>query len=292
MCTQSQMIDCLIIGQGETLEEALANHDEVFKAFLEKCKEANLELNPQKLKFKLDSVKYHEHVISSKGLQPDGEKIAAIKQMPRPKDKAETKRLLGMVTYLAKFLPKLGEVTQPLREITKQDHEFIWANQHETALEKIKEMLTNAPCLKYFDVTQEVTLETDASDYGLGAVITQEGKPVAYASRRLTETERRYSQLEKECLGLVFDCQKFDQYIFGKQNITAFTDHKPLETILRKPISRASRIQRMMLRLQRYKLNVIYKKGSQMHVSDHLSRSPMPQMSTCQTEWEILMRGG
>ena len=123
--------DCLIVGQGATLEEATTNHDETFLKFLERCREANFKLNLSKLRFRLNSVKYHGHVLSSEGLLPDADKVEAISKMPRPKDKAETRRLLGMITYLSKFIPQLSEVTQPLREVTKQDTQFLWSNNHD-----------------------------------------------------------------------------------------------------------------------------------------------------------------
>lgn len=280
--------DCIIVGQGATIEEAIADHDRAFLQFLDRCRQRNFKLNISKLKFRLDSVKYHGHMLTSEGLLPDPEKVEAITKLPRPKDKAETRRLLGMVTYLAKFVPQLSEVTQPLRDLTKQDVQFLWSPYHDQVLEKLKQLLSSSPCLKYYDVNDDCVLETDASEYGLGAVILQQGRPVAYASRTLSETERRYSQLEKECLALMYGCVRFDQYLLGKENVTAFTDHQPLETILRKPINSATkRVQRMMLRLQRYKLNVVYKKGTQMHISDHLSRSPIPRKSVKTSDAEI-----
>ena len=95
---------------------------------------------------------------------------------------------------------------------------------------------------------EEATIETDACDCGLEAVLLQAGRPVAFASRTMTETERRYSQIEKEYLALVFGCTRFDHYLRGREKITAVTDHRPLETILTKSINSASkRLQRMML---------------------------------------------
>ena len=129
--------------------------------------------------------------------------------------------------------------------------------------------------LCYYDLEEEATIETDASDCGLEAVLLQAGRPVAFASRTMTETERRYSQIEKEYLALVFGCTRFDHYLRGREKITAVTDHRPLETILAKSINSApKRLQRMMLRLQKYRLNIVYKKGTQMYISDHLSRVP------------------
>ena len=107
--------------------------------------------------------------------------------------------------------------------------------------------------------SQKIIIETNASDYGLGAVLLQGGRPVAFASHTMTETERRYSQIEKECL---------DHYLHGCDMVTAVTDHKPLETILVKSIKSApKRIQYMILCLQKYQLNVVYKKGTLMYIS-------------------------
>jgi hypothetical protein len=109
--------------------------------------------------------------------------------------------------------------------------------------------------LQYYDLVEEVTLETDASDYGLGAVLLQKGRPVAFASRTLTQCERRYSQIEKKCLRIVFGCTRFDHFLHGRAKIKVLTDHKPLERILARSINTApKRIQRMMLRLQKYHL--------------------------------------
>ena len=97
--------------------------------------------------------------------------------------------------------------------------------------------------LCYYDLEEEATIETDASDCGLEAVLLQAGRPVAFASRTMTETERRYSQIEKECLALVFGCTRFDHYLHGRDKITAVTDHKLLETILAKSTVNVQRAQ-------------------------------------------------
>lgn len=138
-------------------------------------------------------------------------------------------------------------------------------------------MISEAPVLRYYDVTKEVTLECDSSEVGLGAVLTQDGHPIAYASRALTSTEKNYAQIEKECLAIVFGTERFEQYIVGKDNVRVLTDHKPLMAIFTKPIlSSPKRLQRMRLRLQKFSLKVEYKPGPQMHISDTLSRASLP----------------
>lgn len=135
-------------------------------------------------------------------------------------------------------------------------------------------MAAAAPILKYYNVNEPVTIQCDASEYGLGAALLQCGKPVAYASKALTSTERKYAQIEKETLAIVFACERFEQYLSGKDLIIVESDHKPLEVILRKPIlSAPRRLQRMMLRLQRFNIDVHYKKGEHMYIADLLSRA-------------------
>ena len=269
--------DILIYGTGDNDAEAEATHDKAMTALLQRCRECGLKLNKKKLKFKLDSVTYMGHVIGKEGVKPDPEKIRAIINMERPVDVQAVQRLLGMVTYLSKFLPQLSSVCEPLRRLTDHDAVFEWLPQHDDAFTEVKQLLTKAPILRYYDVTKPVEIESDSSSVGLGAVISQEGRPIAYASRALTQTERNYAQIEKECLSLVFATERFEHYILGKDNVTAWTDHKPLEMIFKKSIlTSPKRLQRMRLRLQKFSINVLYKSGKTMHISDTLSRASLP----------------
>ena len=108
------------------------------------------------------------HILGADGLQADPEKITAIREMPRPTDVQGVQRLIGVVTYLSKFLPQLSTVCEPLRRLTDSQAVFDWLSQHEEAFSKIKELITQAPVLRYFDVNKEVTIECDSSDVGLG----------------------------------------------------------------------------------------------------------------------------
>ena len=266
--------DILVIGSGDTLKEATEDHDKNLLQLLKRARKVHLKFNSKKLNLRKPQVKYMGHVLSSEGLKPDSEKVKAVAEMPKPTCKQEALSLLGFVNYLAKFLPRLSEIAQPIRELTTKDAKFIWSRQHDEAFEQIKKLVTSYPVLRYYDMNAEVTLQCDASEKGLGATLLQNGQPVAFASRTLSKVEQRYAQIEKECLAIVFGCSKFSQYITRREKITVETDHKPLQPIFKKSLLDApSRLQRMLLRLQRYNLEVRYKPGSQMYVADHLSRA-------------------
>ena len=218
------------------------------------------------------------HALTSEGLKPDPDKIQAVDKMPKPTCKQETLSLLGFVSYLAKFLPRLSEIAHPIRELTTKNRSFVWSKQHDEAFKEIKTLVTRHPLLKYYDMTAKVAIQCDASKKGLGATLLQNGQPVAFASWTLSQVEQRYAQIEKECLAIVFACAKFSQYITRREVITVETDLKPLQSIFKKSLLTApSRLQRMLLRLQCYNLNVKYKPGSQLYVADHLSRAYLSQ---------------
>ena len=274
--------DILLYGEGNTYEEAVADHDRRLVALMERCAQRNIRLNPDKFRFKLRRVPFMGNVVTDKGLQPDPDKVSAIVQMPSPKTKADVLRLIGMVNYLSPFCPNASTVIQPLRTLTHDGAEFLWAEPQQEAFRKIKELIANAPTLLYYDLTKPVVLQVDASDFGLGGALLQanaEGKlqPVAFTSCSLSPTERNYSQIEKECLAICNGLQKFDTWLYGKSDIEVHSDHQPLETIFRKPLNRApARLQRMMMRLQRYSFKVIYKRGTSLHIADTLSRAALP----------------
>ena len=128
-------------------------------------------------------------------------------------------------------------------------------------MDTLKRAVTSTPILRYYNLKEEVTLQCDASQSGLGAALMQDGQPVACASRALTPTENHYTQIEKELLAIVYACDHFDAYIYGRDTVHVETDHKPLESIMLKPLNSApKRLQRMLLKLQKYNLQVKYKK--------------------------------
>ena len=172
--------------------------------------------------------------------------------------------------------------------MTLANAQFAWSKQHDKAFDEVKKLVASHPVLKYYDINEEVTIQCDASERGLGATLLQNGQPVAFASRTLSEVEQRYPQIEKECMAIVFGCQKFSQYITRREKVTIESDHKPLQSIFKKSLLHTPcRLQRMMLRLQRYNLEVVYKSGSQMFVADHLSRAFLTDNSPDEEEIQV-----
>lgn len=272
--------DILISGEGDTVQEAVKDHDKKLLTLLERCREKGVKLNKEKFKLKMTEIPYVGHVLTRDGLKPDPSKIDAIKGMRRPTDVKGVQRLVGLANYLTRFLKKLADICEPLRQLTRKDAEWHWSDVHESAFKKIKEAASQAPVLRYFDPAKETVLQCDASDTGLGATLLQNGQPVAYASRSLTDTERNYAQIEKELLAIVFGAEKFNQYTYGRKVIVE-SDHKPLEVIYRKPLVAApKRLQRMLLRLQKYNLEIGFKPGQHMYLADTLSRAPLPNTTS------------
>ena len=202
--------------------------------------------------------------------------------MPAPTNKPGVQRLLGLAQYLNKFLPRLSNITRPLRELTQTNTQWVWKTAQPDALEALKRAVAVTPVLRYYNLEDEVTLQCDASQFGLGAALLQNEQPVAYASRAISNAETRYAQIEKELLAIVFECERFESYVYGRDTIRVESNHEPLEGIFSKPLySAPKRLQRMLLRLPKYNQQVVYKKGTQMFLADTLSRAFLPEINAC-----------
>ena len=226
------MGDILVSGASEM------EHDTNLEKVLKRLREINLKLAPRKCKYKLQEILYIGHVLSKDELKPDPRKVQAITEMPEPENTTDLLRFMGMVKYLSKFVPDLSEKAAALNELLHKDDEWVWDVPQQKAYDDVKQSIAHATILAYFDVNKDVTLTCDASQHGLGAACLQNGRPVAYASRALTEMETRYAQIEKELLAVVFACIKFKNYICAKQ-VTVETDHQPLISITKKSLSAA-----------------------------------------------------
>ena len=238
------------------------------------------------MSLRLKYVTFLGHVVTQDGLQPDPAKIEAIKDMPSPTDVTGVQRLNSFVNYLAKFLPGLSDVMEPIRQLTRKNVPWNWSNTQERALEKIKILVSEAPVLCFYDHAKEITVQCDASQTGLGATLLQESQPLAFASRALTDTETRYAQIEKEMLAVVWSLEKFNQYAYGRK-VNVVSDHKPLECILKKALANApKRVQGMMMRLHKYDVDVMYVPGKNLHLADTLSRTYRPTTEGLHKDFE------
>ena len=268
--------DILIYGVGDTLDEATQDHDKNLSMLLERCCQKSIKLNRDKVVLRVQQIDFMGHLLTAQGLKPDPNKVEAILKLETPETKEDIERLNGTVNYLAKFLPRLSQVMEPLRRLTQSGVEWYWGNVEDKAFNEVKQLVTQAPILAYYCPEKELVIQCDASGLGLGAVLMQEGRPLAYASRALTDPETRYATIEKEMLAIVFALEKWHQFVYGR-HVVIRTDHKPLESIAKKPLDRApKRLQGMLLRSLAYDIDVQYTPGHTQHLADMMSRSFLP----------------
>lgn len=249
-------------------------HDEILNKVVERARKLNVKFNLRKLQYRVTEVKYLGFVFNKFGMKPDPEHVRAIMSLEVPSNKKELQRILGMVNYLRKFIPNMSEITAPLRELLKTSVHFEWLSVHSKALNELKDQISKAPVLGNLDSNKPITLQCDSSKSGLGCCLLQDGQPVSFASRALSEAEQNYAQIEKEYLSIVFATKKFHNFIYGKK-VIVHTDHKPLVSIHKKEVVKvmSSRLQRMKLKLLKYDLDIVYVPGKYMYVADLLSRS-------------------
>ena len=266
--------DILVVGHGDTDEEDEADHEQNLRKLLERARAVNFKLNSKKMNLKQPQVKFMGHVLSNEGLKPDPDKVRAVTDMPKPTSKKETLSLLGFINYLARFLPRMSEVAQPIRELTIANARFIWSPQHDRAFDEVKTLVVSHPVLKHYDVGEEVTVQMGCERTWPMRNVTTERT----ASRfRLENSDFNWTGLgvrsdRERMLKYCFACTKFSQYISRRDNVTVECDHKPLQSIFKKSLLHAPcRLQRIMLRLERYNIDVTYKPETQMCVSDHSS---------------------
>lgn len=260
--------DDLIIA-GKDAEE----HDRILKQVLDRAKDNNIKFNPEKFQFKVTKVKYMGFIISKEGIEADKSHIRAITELEQPTNKKDVRRFLGMVNFLSKFIPNVSQVTAPLRELVKHDVDFHWLGEQEQAFKDLKNLISSAPTLKRFSSSKQIVFQCDSSKDGIGVCLLQDDHPVSFASRSLTDTEKNYAQIEKELLAIVFAFTKYHNFVYG-HNVLIQTDHKPLLSIVQKPITKISfRLQKMLLKLLKYDYRIQYIPGSQMYLADTLSRA-------------------
>ena len=229
-------------------------------------------------------------MIGKDGIRPDPAKVTHLTEMPACKDVHDVRRFLGLANQLGTFSPNLASLSQPLRDLLVKRNSWCWTESHQTAFDRIKAELSSQPVLALYSPNYETVVSADTSSYGLGALLTQRQpdsglfRPVVYLSRSLTDTERRYSQIEKEALATTLDCERLSNYLIG----LPFTDHKPLVPILgTKAVDELpTRVLRFRLRLMRYQFNIVHIPGENLITADALSRAPADVSSVADSALE------
>ena len=265
--------DVLVFGKNQ--EE----HDKRLTAILKRLEEANVTLNGAKCEFNKPSVKFLGHIVDRNGIRPDPAKTTSITKMATPTSVADVRRFMGLVNQLGKFSSRIAEISEPIRALLRKDRAWVWGPDQQKAFEAIKQELVKPTVLALYNPKAETKVSTDASSFGLGAVLLQSDgenwRPVAYASRALSDTERRYAQIEKEALAATWACEKFSNYVLGRPFLIE-SDHKPLIPLLNSKHldTMPPRILRFRLRLAKFKYTALHVPGKFLYVADALSRAP------------------
>ena len=262
-------------------EEHLVHLREVFTCL----QTAKLTIKVSKCQFGRKEVRYLGHVIGGGTVRPDPQKIEAVNNYPQPGSKKEVRAFLGLAGYYRRFVPHFATIAEPLTELTKgrNPDRVKWNERCEEAFHKLKELLSTPPILKVAEPNKQYVLQTDASEQGLGAVLSQVGEnggehPVAFASRKFLPREKNYSVIEKECLAIVWSLQVFHVYLYG-QKFSIETDHQPLSWLGRMK-NNNQRLTRWALSIQPYCFKMRHRSGSSNNNADGLS-----QPSRTNNEW-------
>ncbi|KAK2578442.1 hypothetical protein KPH14_001059 [Odynerus spinipes] len=269
--------DIKITGTNDT--EHLQRLELVFK----KLHDYNIKINLEKSTFFTDQIEYCGYVIDKNGIHKDRKKIEAIEKMPTPRNVSEVRAFIGFVNYYGRFIRNLSSILYPLNKLLHKDFKFIWSRECELAFKNAKRAFQSDEVLAHYDPKLPLILATDASSYGVGAVLSHvypdgSEKAIQYASSTLSETQKKYAQIDKEAYSIIFGIKKFHQYLYGNK-FTLYTDHRPLVHILAPskslPLYSAMRMQHYALFLRGFNYTIKYKNTKLHSNADCLSRLPI-----------------
>ena len=276
-------------------------HNDILREVFLRLQETGIKLKWEKCFIEVSEVVYLGFKIDQDGLHPTNDKVRAIKSAPRPENISQLRSYLGLLNFYRKFIRSAANLLEPLNRLLKSSTKWVWGPEQEKSFLASKEALIKSEALIHFDPTKPIVVSADSSSYGLGAVLSHKidgvERPVCFVSRTLSPAERKYPQVEREALALVYALRQFHFYLWGQPKFTLITDHKPLLGLFsdNKPISAmaSGRIQRWALILQAYYYDLIHRSGKLLFTADALSRLPLPSgtdVTPVPADWTMLVK--
>uniref|UniRef100_A0A2M4CWN3 RNA-directed DNA polymerase n=1 Tax=Anopheles darlingi TaxID=43151 RepID=A0A2M4CWN3_ANODA len=263
----------------------IAEHNEHLEKVLKGLRKHNLRLEPKKCQLLCEEIQYLGHHIDKHGVKPLMESVSKIAALKPPTTVRQVRSVLGTVNFYAKFIPGVAKMRKPLNDLLKKGVKFHWSPECQAAFDDLKAALVSEPLLVRPNYADTFVLTTDASNYAIGAVLSNEktmNRPIAFASRALIDAEERYHTIEKELLAIVWAAKYFRHYVYG-QRFIVYTDHRPLVSIWHLKETSPT-LTRLRLKLQGFECDIRYKQGSENVVADFLSRIPASDMKKEVTE--------
>ena len=252
---------------------------------------ANLKLKPSKCKLFQLKVKFLGSVVSAKGIEPDPDKLAAISDWPVPSNLTELRAFVGLASYYRRHVEGFSDIAKPLSELTKKNQPFIWGPEQQTAFETLKDRLIKYPVLAPPLPEGKYIIDTDASDFAMGAVLQQEQhgtvRVIAYASKTFDAAERQYCTTRKELAAVIYALKEFRHYVLGGVHFLLRTDHGALTSLFRTPVP-IQQQARYLNFLADYNFDIQHRAGSQHGNSDGLSRRPCGSKKCTRDDCEVI----
>ena len=273
--------------------KTIIEHIKALQTIFSLLAEAGLKLKMKKCEFFKNKINYLGHIVSNKGVAPDDRKVKSIIEYPEPTNQKELLSFLGLASYYRKFIRAFAEKAHPLTSLTRKNSMWNWGDLERDAFNCIKDCLMTKPILSYPDFTRDFIIHTDASGFGIGAVLAQmQSLPhsvdlersddqevvIAYASKHLNDRESKWSTTEKEAYAIIHAIDVFKPYLYGRK-FTVYTDHRPLEWLMSKT-EPSGRLSRWALKIQEYNIAIGYRAGKNNQNADSLSRIPKPVIAT------------
>ncbi|XP_058828320.1 uncharacterized protein K02A2.6-like [Topomyia yanbarensis] len=260
-------------------------HLQRLEEVLKRLSSYNMRINLEKCHFFANEIEYCGYLINKTGIHKVKRKITAIQNMPVPENKDQIRSFVGLVNYYGRFFPNLSSTLYPLNSLLKNDVRFVWSKQCEEAFNRVKQEMQSNSFLVHYDPTLPLVLATDASPYGVGAVLSHvypdgSERPIQYASQTLNATQQAYKQVDREAYGIIFGVRRFYQYLFGRR-FTLLTDNEPLKQIFSDtkglPKMSALRMQHYATFLASFNYKIQFRPTNQHGNADAFSRLPLKE---------------